>query len=120
MSPGDWTYEDDFISHVQSEQLAARRRELSTASLIREVLAELPPSSVQRDPYLTLMQLSRYSGLSKRQLYRLLDDPIDPLPYYRVGKLIRVKQADFDRWMRTPEAAGADLDQLVREVAKEA
>jgi len=43
MSPGDWTYEDDFISHVQSEQLDARRRELSTASLIREVLPSYLP-----------------------------------------------------------------------------
>lgn len=40
---------------------------------------------VDLDPYLTPKALAEYSGLSTRLLSDLLNDPLDPIPSYRIG-----------------------------------
>ena len=60
-----------------------------------------------------------YSGIGLRKLYEYLADPIHPLPHYRVGGRILVRRSEFDRWMAQFRKEGADLDQIVSEIAKE-
>lgn len=54
---------------------------------------------VDLDPYLTIRALSGYTGLSRRTLQSLVNDPLDPLPSYRVGGKILVRRSEFDAWM---------------------
>ena len=49
--------------------------------------------------YLPLKGLARYSGLSVRTLRGYLSHPARPLPHYRVGGKVLVKQSEFDAWM---------------------
>lgn len=53
-----------------------------------------------RDAYLPLKALSSYSGLSVRTLRGHLSDAARPLPHYRVGARIVVRQSEFDEWIR--------------------
>ncbi len=71
---------------------------------------------IQRE-YLTVTQLSEYSGISKRTLWDFLKNPINPIPHFRVGaagRIVRVKRSDFDQWMETQRAdQKTDVDQIV-------
>ena len=73
-----------------------------------------PPS----DRYLPLKSLAVYSGLSTRTLRSYLTDRVRPLPHYRFGSRIVVKQSEFDEWAghfrRAPK--GESLDGLVDDV----
>ncbi len=68
--------------------------------------------------YLSVRQLSAYSGLSVRTLRNYLVHPVTPLPYFRVCRKILVRRSDFDAWLsryghaEQPE----DLDALVNDV----
>lgn len=73
------------------------------------------------DPYLTLDELAQYAGISRRQLERFIRDPVHPLPAYRVGKAVRVRKSDYDRWLAERQepatTAGADLSDDDRRIA---
>lgn len=50
--------------------------------------------------YLTMKQLSAYSGFGVRTIRNFLKDPSHPLPHFRIGfKAIRVRRKDFDEWI---------------------
>ncbi|HVH55914.1 MAG TPA: helix-turn-helix domain-containing protein [Vicinamibacterales bacterium] len=70
------------------------------------------------DRYLPLKALAAYSGLSTRTLRSYLTDRVRPLPHYRFGARIVVKQSEFDEWAgqfrRAPK--GESLDALVNDV----
>jgi len=52
------------------------------------------------DPFLmSLRTLSLYAGLSVRSLRNHLRSLDHPLPYFRVGGKILVRQTDFDAWL---------------------
>ncbi len=73
------------------------------------------------DSYLSLRDLSTYSGISVRKLRAHLKDPTHPLPCFRVGggKLL-VRRSDFDAWMvRFRTIGDADLDAMVHEVLRD-
>ena len=55
--------------------------------------------SVPLDPYLPLKALSGYCGLSVRKLRGFLNDPVRPLPCYRVGGKLLVRRSEFDAWI---------------------
>jgi excisionase family DNA binding protein len=55
--------------------------------------------SLSLDPFLSLKALAAYAGLSVRKLRQHLDDPVHPLPHYRVGGKIVVRRSEFDAWM---------------------
>ena len=76
------------------------------------------------DGYLSLNALSKYSGLSVKQLRGYINDPASPLPAFQTeggatgrGKLL-VRRSEFDRWAerhlrrRSPQA---DIDAAVAE-----
>ena len=58
----------------------------------------------ERDRYLTLLDLARYSTFSVRTLKRMIADPVRPLPAYRVRGRTLVRQSDFDRWVEQQES----------------
>jgi helix-turn-helix protein len=72
------------------------------------------------DPYLSLVGLARYSGLSVRKLRTHLADVAHPLPCYRVGGKILVRRSEFDAWIAAYRQRGrVDVDRLVNEVVRE-
>jgi len=56
------------------------------------------PRSLATSGYLPLTKLATYSGLSVRTLREHLRHPARPLPHYRIGGKILVRQSDFDAW----------------------
>ncbi|MCX7919548.1 MAG: helix-turn-helix domain-containing protein [bacterium] len=50
------------------------------------------------DRYLSLKELSRYSGLSVSSLKRRLREP-DGIPHFKTGHRVLVKKSEFDLWI---------------------
>jgi hypothetical protein len=57
-----------------------------------------PATPVVIAGYLPLKALAQYSGLSVRTLRSYLTARVRPLPHYRIGSKILVKQSEFDNW----------------------
>ncbi len=70
--------------------------------------------------YLTVKELSVFSGISERTLRDLLKDPVNPIPSFRIGpagRIVRIKKSEFDEWMLSQRAQQElDLDDLVNEI----
>jgi hypothetical protein len=75
---------------------------------------------VFEDGYLRLPELSTYSGIGERTLEKYLHDPINPLPYYKVGGIVTVRRSEFDVWAKAfrvnnaPKDIEAMVDAMVR------
>ena len=66
--------------------------------------------------YFRLKALAQYSGLSVHTLRGYLLHPARPLPHYRVGGKVLVKQSEFDVWMTAFRAETAPcVDAIVTE-----
>jgi excisionase family DNA binding protein len=84
---------------------------------VRGPVVEALTVSLPLDPFLSLKGLATYSGLSVRKLRDYLDNPLHPLPHYRVGGKILVRRSEFDAWMSTYRRVGSvDVDQIVEDV----
>jgi len=72
--------------------------------------------------YLTVAELSHYCGISQRTLRELLKDPVNPIPFYRVGsagRIVRIKRSEFDEWMLSQKNTQvSDIDILVEQILK--
>jgi len=70
--------------------------------------------------YFSILELSKYSGISQRTLWDLLKDPANPIPHFRVGsagRIVRVKRSEFNQWMQTQRSRNIDwIDQVVDEI----
>ena len=70
--------------------------------------------------YLSISELSDYSGISKRTLWTLLKSPINSIPHFRVGsagRIVRVRRSDFDDWMERQRGdRNSDIDKIVDEI----
>jgi hypothetical protein len=97
--------------HVQETRTTVRRpgdEVVSSASRRRSVLA---------DAYLSLKALAAYSGLSVRTLRGHLRHFAHPLPCYRIGGKVLVRQSEYDAWARQFRSDGpASLATVVNEV----
>ena len=72
------------------------------------------------DPYVSLQNLARYSGLSVRTLRKALRDPLHPLPHYRPGgRKVLVRLSEFNRWMTRFRREGPNVDRLVSDLIRE-
>jgi len=78
-------------------------------------------NSVEKE-YFTVLELSKYVGISQRTLRDHLKDPINPIPHFRIGaagRIIRIKKSEFDEWMNSQRATqGDEIDELIAEVLK--
>jgi len=70
--------------------------------------------------YFKISELSEYSGISQRTLRSLLNDPMNPIPYFRIGaagRIIRIKKSDFDRWMDSQNANKTNsIDEILNDI----
>jgi hypothetical protein len=85
---------------------------------VRGVLAERVIVSTPLDPFLSLRALASYSDLSIRKLRDLLDDPLRPLPYYRIGGKILVRRSEFDAWMVRFRRTRSNVEDVVNDVLR--
>jgi excisionase family DNA binding protein len=83
-------------------------------------MSEKKNNLVQRE-YLSIRDLSEYTGVSQRTLWDLLKNPVNPIPHFRIGsagRIVRVKKSEFDRWMQTQRSSNIDwIDQIVDEIS---
>jgi hypothetical protein len=50
-------------------------------------------------------------GISKRTFHSLLNDPIKPIPHFRIGssgRIVRIKIGDLEAWLETYRAKTSD------------
>ena len=70
--------------------------------------------------YFSICDLSEYSGISRRTLWDLLKDPVNPIPHFRIGsagRIVRVKRSEFDQWMQTQKENNlSKIDKIVDEL----
>ena len=70
--------------------------------------------------YFSVAELSGYCGISQRTLRTYLNDPVNPIPFFRVGpagRIIRIKRSEFDQWMKSQRATQEnEIDELIAEV----
>lgn len=78
------------------------------------LVAERVVISASLDPFLTLKALAAYSGISVRKLREYLEDPVRPLPHYRVGGKVLVRRSEFDAWIAHFRHVGREeVDRIV-------
>ncbi len=70
---------------------------------------------------MTLADLVRYSRISRRQIERFLSRSPDPLPHVKLGRIVRVKQSEFDAWFAgqsepIPPRPARSVDEIIAEV----
>lgn len=70
--------------------------------------------------YLPLKALALYAGLSVRTLRAYLYHRTRPLPHYRIGGKIVVRQSDFDAWVTQfrVDRAATSVDALVDDIVQ--
>ncbi len=52
-----------------------------------------------QDRFLNIAELSEYLSIKRSTLYSYVESGL--LPHYRIGKLVRFKQSEIDRWIET-------------------
>ena len=82
-------------------------------------MSEKKNNLVQRE-YLSIRDLSEYTGVSQRTLWDLLKNPVNPIPHFRIGsagRIVRVKRSEFNQWMQTQKPREINMiDQIVDEI----
>jgi hypothetical protein len=70
--------------------------------------------------YLSVPKLCIYAGLGKSTVWKLLGDPVDPIPSCVVGKRRLISKRKFDAWMdrRKVTNDAGHVRQLVDDVMK--
>jgi hypothetical protein len=87
---------------------------------IRGILADRVVVSTALDPFLSIRALANYACVSVRKLREHLEDPVHPLPHYRVGGKIVVRRSEFDSWMVAYRRVGqADVGGIVDSVMRD-
>jgi hypothetical protein len=87
---------------------------------VRGIVATDVVVSTALDPFLSLRALAIYSSIGIRRLRDYLEDPVHPLPCYRVGGKVLVRRSEFDTWMAQYRRVGrVDVDRVVAEVLRE-
>jgi len=66
--------------------------------------------------YLTIHQISKYLNIKTKTLYNLTAS--GDIPHYRIGRLIRFKQAEIDVWMEQRKVVKVNPDQTSKQILK--
>lgn len=81
-------------------------------------MASTDTSNSPSSEYMTLSELATYCSMSKSTLRNWIRIG---MPYFKLGRSIRVKRDDFDAWLeRKFRAAGTPKDGRRREALREA
>ena len=65
--------------------------------------------------YMSVKELSEYSGICVRSLRDLLKGS-NPIPSFKFGNSVRVKKSEFDRWAETCRNDKGRINQIVEEI----
>lgn len=79
---------------------------------------KLPQNNGVRKAYLSVQETAEYTGMGVRTIRGFLNDPINPLPHYRIGtagRIIRINRDEIDNWIRffKVDSESIDIDDLV-------
>jgi len=66
--------------------------------------------------YLSVEQANLYLGLKKSFLYSLVE--AGAIPHYKIGRLIRFKKDDIDRWMEDHRVESVSPDRKAKQILK--
>ncbi len=58
--------------------------------------------------FLSVEEIVPYLGVSKRSIYRLIKEK--GLPAYKIGKLIRLKKTEVEKWLKSNNIKGASYE----------
>lgn len=67
-----------------------------------------------KDVYINVETLSEWSSLSIRTIRDHLSDPVNPIPYYKVGGRILISWPEFKRWMEGFKVKSSDIDEILK------
>jgi excisionase family DNA binding protein len=69
--------------------------------------------------YFTVTQAASYLSMSERTVRSLLTDVVNPIPYFKKGRLIRIRRTELDRWIETYRAVNLfNIDEVVDDVLR--
>ena len=66
--------------------------------------------------YLSINELSSYSGLKKSFLYSRVE--AGDIPHYKIGRLIRFKKETFDDWMEGHRVEAVNSDKRAQRILR--
>jgi len=66
--------------------------------------------------FLTIGELSKYLNLKRSTLYGLVES--GELPHYKIGRLIRFRKSDVDRWMEDHRRENIKLEEKAKRILK--
>lgn len=91
--------------------------EVLLAEFVRRQGKQGKQAAVTEREYLSLRELTLYSGWSVRTLQDFIRDPVDPLPAFQPsgGKVI-VRKRDYDDWFTRRRQHGSAVGGIVRSV----
>ena len=85
-----------------------------SAEIVRRLQNQLDRPDVESE-YLGYADLVQETGVSERTWRRALEDPVDPLPCYRIGGRTLFKRVEWKAWMQRRRVVGSpELDEIVR------
>lgn len=68
------------------------------------------------DVYLTVTEASNYISVKKSFMYSLVES--SEIPHYRLGRLIRFKHSDLDKWMEEHRKEKIEVFVTAREILR--
>jgi excisionase family DNA binding protein len=71
---------------------------------------------VMDNQFLTVQEVSQYLHIKPATLYSKVGG--GEIPYYKVGRLVRFKREDIDRWMEDHRRDPSDGDKRVKAILK--
>ena len=67
--------------------------------------------------YFTVNGAALYLSMSERTIRSCLTDPLDPIPHFRKGRMIRIRRSELERWFENHRAVDLiEIDKLVDEL----
>lgn len=72
-------------------------------------------SNIMRE-FLSVKELSAYTGICERTLRDMLNASVNPIPGYRFGGSIKIKRSEFDEWAKSRRIDNDRVDRIVNEV----
>jgi excisionase family DNA binding protein len=66
--------------------------------------------------YMNVNELSAYLGINRFTIYSKAIK--GEIPRYKIGRLVRFKKVDIDRWMETQKQNPVDVDKLATNIVK--
>ena len=73
--------------------------------------------SNETDVYVNVETLAEWSSLSVRNIREHLSDPVNPIPYYKVGGRILISWPEFKSWMESFKVKSSDISDILRKKA---